>query len=117
MDIGCGLCPGIPKTGSSKDTFYRGSHLADKLSGHAGMIHEWLSRPSECILVWQMPVHHPQHIVQCAHTWRKKEEKMRGGGGGKKKKGKKKVGNGSKWNKNITSHKVRCGGCGLTREE
>lgn len=42
---------------------------------------------------------------------------MRGGGGGKKKKGKKKVGNGSKWNKNITSHKVRCGGCGLTREE
>lgn len=43
--------------GSSKDTFYKASHLVAKLPGGAGMINEGLSHPSQCITVWQIYTH------------------------------------------------------------
>lgn len=43
--------------GSSKDTFYKVSHLVAKRPGGAGMINEGLSHPSQCITVWQIHTH------------------------------------------------------------
>lgn len=43
--------------GSSKDTFYKASHLVAKLPGGAGMINAGLSHPSQCIAVWQIHTH------------------------------------------------------------